>query len=293
MGTGIRLGNSMYAAVRDNVVSNVYYGIYAYSMRTENKSGTSSRVISGNDVQARDMGIWFNLYSATPYTVSNNTVTAFLDPTVTDWYGIMMSTVSGAQNFMSQTNLPKVTTPEFFSFNNNVIDGSGADPATSGYGYWLWYLDNFRDDLGVDHFTTITGGSVSGVDVGVFLHNVDNDPNTEFGIARVGAHASIGGTAITVKPGGTGIYLKDDPAWAWSNVAPLTAKRDVILAIGSGVSVTGGDQGLVIEQPYASVQGSVSDLAFTGQSVSYIQLMTMPLTSTPRARPLTPRPARP
>ena len=67
----------------------------------------------------------------------------------------MFSTVSGAQNFTGQPNLPLVATPEYWSLTNNTIDGSGMNPATIGHGYWLWSLDNFRDNLGVDHFTQI------------------------------------------------------------------------------------------------------------------------------------------
>ena len=121
---------------------------------------------------------------------------------------------------MSQTNLPKVSVPDKWTFAGNDIDAQGAHESTTTYGVWLYYVDNNRDDLGIDHFNIFSGGSVSNVDVGFMLKNTDTDPATNFGTSALGAHAEIGNLTITVNPDGTGIRLLDDPTWTASDPAP-------------------------------------------------------------------------
>ena len=286
MGSGISVRSNMYASVTDNVVTNALYGLSVTTMRIENKTPAASRVISGNSFQARQAGIWFNLCSATPYAVNNNTVTAYGDPTQEQWNGIMMATVSGAQNFMSQTNLPMAATPEYYTFSNNTIDGSGMNPATLGNGYWLYYVDNFRDNLGTDHYTTITGGSVSNVDRGLFMMNFATESPFNFsnpGSTSLGSHANVSGVSIAVKTGGTGIFLKDNAGWTTGNLAPLTAKRNVYLNLGAGVTVTGGAKGLLLDfpdpstagfTPYDAITGAaINTLVFTGQTGNYVEML--------------------
>ena len=172
-----------------------------------------------------------------------------------------------------------------FTFTNNSIDGSGVDAATTAYGYWGWALDNGRDTAGTDHFTQITGGSVSNVAYGISLRNVASTAtgagaDSAFGTANTGAHASISGVAFSPKSGGMGAYLLDSSAWTSSNPAPLVNKRNVQLSIGAGNSITGGATGISVTQPFTFAQpdynpivgGTVSDLAFSGQSGDYILL---------------------
>jgi hypothetical protein len=278
---GIDLRNSMYVSVTNNVVSNARYGIYINSFRIADQGIAANRVISGNTISARQWGVWFNLFHASPYALTNNSITAAdsaaTEPARTAWFGVMYSTVSAPQNFTNQPNLPLVVTPEFWSASNNTIDGSALDVGTTGYGYWLFYVDNNRDASSVDHFGTISGGSVTGVSRGVFLTNRDTDPATSFGTAAVGAHASLSGVSIAVNAGGTGISLRDSTSWTSSNPAPLINKRDVKLNLGSGVTVSGGAKGLVIEQAFASIVGSsLNNIAFSGQSGNYIELVSNP-----------------
>lgn len=271
---GIDLRQSMYAKITNNTVSNARYGIYLNSFRINDLGMDADRVISGNTLNITQIGIWANLYSARTYDVSNNTFTVVADPLRTKWYGIMMSTVSGAQNFTSQLNLPLLTAPENWNFSNNNINGSGVAPGTEAYGYWMWAVDNFRDGTSVDHFTSISGGTVSNVDHGLYMNNVDAQPETNFGTARTGAHINISNLIFNLNPGGTGIYLKDNPAWTTANIAPLIAKRDVDLILGTGVIINGGAKGIVIEQPFAEISGaSLGSTAFNSQSSSYLELI--------------------
>jgi parallel beta-helix repeat protein len=271
---GVDLRNSVYTKITNNTISNVRYGIFFSSFRVADQGLAANRVVSGNTIQTTQFGIWPNLYSATPYQVLTNTISAVADPARTKWYGITMATVSGAQNFTSQLNLPLVATPESWTFTDNNIDGAGVAPGTTSFGYWLWSLDNFRDNSNIDHYTTFTGGTIENVDVGIFMHNVDNDPVTLFGQGRTGAHASISNLNIDVNANGRGIYLKDDPTWTTASIAPLVAKRNVNLTIGSGVTITNGGKGLTIEHPFAAVTGAnLGNLAFAGQTDEFIELV--------------------
>ncbi|MFN5058597.1 MAG: right-handed parallel beta-helix repeat-containing protein, partial [Chloroflexota bacterium] len=159
-----------------------------------------------------------------------------------------------------------------WALSNNSISGSGVASSTQGYGYWLWSVDNNQNAGGTPYVGAISGGTVSAVDVGLYLHNVDTDAATNYGIARTGAHASIANVTMNVKAGGMGIQVKDSTSWATANIAPLVAKRNVSLNVGSGVTINGGAKGLVLEEAFASVD-TVSGLSFNGQTASYIELV--------------------
>ncbi|MFZ4751040.1 MAG: NosD domain-containing protein, partial [Phycisphaerales bacterium] len=287
-GTGIRLGNSMYAKVTNNTVTNADNGIAFSSFRISDAGSAADRVIQGNTISARYAGIWVNLFHASPYALVNNTITVAaaatsMAPTPqnrTAWYGIMYSTVSAPQNFANQVSLPLVATPEWWTATGNTIDGVALESTSTGHGYWLYYVDNNRDSAGNDHFGQISGGSVSNVAYGIMLKNKDTDPATNFGNSAVGAHAAVSGVAFSLNAGGTGFRLIDDSTWVTGNPAPLVNKRNVQLAVGAGNSITGGATGVSVTQPFSFAQadynpiagGSVSDLAFSGQSGDYILL---------------------
>jgi parallel beta-helix repeat protein len=256
----------MYTKVINNVISNVRYGIYINSFRISDPGNPANRIISGNTIQSRQWGVWFNLYAAAHYETSNNTITAIADATRAKWYGIMLSTVSSPQNALSQLNLPLASTPEKWSLINNSINGSNLDPATSGIGYWLWHVDNNRDNSSNDHYGIISGGSVSNVDIGLYMHNVDTDPTTSFGQGRTGAHASVSNVNFSVNAGGKGIHLKDDPIWVTANIAPLVAKRNVNATINN-CYITGGADGVLLEESEDDkVSAPMNNNSITGQT---------------------------
>ena len=97
----------------------------------------------------------------------------------------MYSTVSAPQNFTNQTNLPQVVTPEWWTATGNVIDGAALEPTSTGYGYWLFYVDNNRDSVGIDHFGQIPGGPVSKGHHGITPQNRATGPATNFGPAAL------------------------------------------------------------------------------------------------------------
>ncbi|MBL9151358.1 MAG: right-handed parallel beta-helix repeat-containing protein, partial [Verrucomicrobiales bacterium] len=274
---GIRLGNSMYAKVTNNTISNVEHGIFFGSFRISDAGSATDRVVENNTISARFAGIWVNLFHASPYVLRGNSISV-ADPAPsaaprTAWFGIMYTTVSAPQNFTNQLNLPQVVTPEFWRAEDNDIDGSALESGATSHGYWLYYVDNNRDSLGVDHYGQISGGTVTNVDYGILLKNRDTHPATNFGTAAVGAHAAISDVDISLNAGGTGIRLVDDPGWTSSNPAPLVNKRDVRLTVGADVTISGGTHGVVIANQHAQITGeSLGTIAFSGQTGDVVRL---------------------
>ena len=149
-GTGIRLGNSMYAKVTNNTVTNADNGIAFSSFRISDAGNAADRVIANNTITSRYSGIWVNLFHASPYSISNNTISpapaaTSMTPTPqsrTSWFGIMFSTVSCPQNFTNQVSLPLVGTPQSWTVTGNAIDGLALESTSTSYGYWFYYVDN-------------------------------------------------------------------------------------------------------------------------------------------------------
>jgi Ca2+-binding RTX toxin-like protein len=284
-GSGIRLGNSMYAKVTNNTVMNAEDGI-SFSMFSISDAGSAAdRVVQGNTITARNAGIWVNLFHASPYSLINNSIyVAAPAPSATTartvWFGIKYSMVSAPQNSTNQASLPLVTTPEWWTAIVNFIDGADLESTSTAHGYWLYDVDNNPDASGVDHFGQIMGGLVSNVHYGILMKNKDTEPPTNYGTAQVGAHALVTGVAFNLKPGGTGLRLIDDSTWSGSNVSPLVTKRNVQLVIGPGNAISGGATGISITQPPGLaaadynpvVNGSVFNLTFSGQSGNYLAL---------------------
>ena len=150
------------------------------------------------------------------------------------WDGILLASLSTAS-----------TAPD------NTIDGSAVSSPSEGYEVW-----NVKSTAPA----AISGGSVSGVDIGLFVDNYEGYSSD----AGDGAHASVSGLSITPKATGIGIRVLDSPS--------STTHANVQLAIGAGVTVNGGAKGLTVENASASVT-STSDLAFSGQTGNYIELV--------------------
>ena len=235
-GGGILLYNNQYTRITNNVMENVRIGVQTGNFSRANTGSATYQVIDGNIIQARRRGIFHNLqYGPTsPYTLSNNDITALADANETVWDGILLASLSVAS-----------------TSSGNTIDGSGVTNPSEGYEVW-----NVKSTTPA----AISGGSVSGVDIGLFLDNYEGYASD----AGDGAHASVSGLSITPKATGIGIRVLDSPS--------STAHANVQLAIGSGVVVTSGAKGLTVENASASVT-STSDLALSGQTGNYIELV--------------------
>ncbi|MCB0203786.1 MAG: hypothetical protein KDH89_03060 [Anaerolineae bacterium] len=235
-GGGVLLYNGQYAAVTNNVMQNVRIGVQTGNFHSPNPGTATYQVIDNNTMQVRRRGIFHNLQTGapSPYTLSNNDITALADANETVWDGILLASLAVAS-----------------TSTNNTIDGSAVSNPSEGYE--VWNVDSIAP-------AAISGGSVSGVDIGLFLNNYEGYSSD----AGDGAHASVSGLSITPKATGIGIRVLDSPS--------STTHANVQLAIGSGVAVNGGANGMTVENTNASVT-STSDLALNGQTGNYIELV--------------------
>lgn len=90
--------------------------------------------------------------------------------------------------------------------NDNVIDGSGVSIPSQGYEVW-----NVHEDSPA----LISGGTVSNVDIGVFVNNYEG--YNQYGTN--GAHTIIDGITINAKENGTGIKVLDSDDAICANAA--------------------------------------------------------------------------
>ena len=234
-GGGVLIYNNQYAKVTDNVMENVRIGIQTGNFSQANPGSMDSQGIDGNAIQARRTGIFHNLHygPASPYTLSNNTLTGLANENEVSVRGILLSSLS----------VPSLS-------SGNAISMSGVTAASSGYEVW---------NVQASSPTAITGGSVTGAAIGLFLNNFEGYTSN----ATDGAHASVSGLSITPPVGGTGIRVLDSASSTHANVQ---------LAIGTGVSVVGGSKGLVVENTNAAVT-TPGNLSLSGQSGNYIELL--------------------
>ena len=219
-------------------MTNVRLGIQTGNFHALNPGAAMYQVIDSNTIQARRLGIFYNLHTGnpSPLTLSNNTITALADANETGWKGILMSSLSDVAGIAS----------------NNTIDGSGVSIPSSGYEIW-----NVKSDAPAN----ISGGSVTGVEIGIFANNYEGYSTN----ASDGAHASISNLSITPAATGTGIRVLDSPS--------STTHANVQLTVGADVIVTGGTNGVVVEGANAMVVSPLGNLALTGQTGKYIQLI--------------------
>ena len=235
-GGGVLLYNNIYASVTNNVMTNVRIGLQTGNYSKANSGLATFQLISNNTMQVRRVGVFHNLHysSASPFTISNNTITGLSNVNETTVRGILLGSLS-VHSIVS----------------NNNIDLAGATALTNGIEVW-----NVKSTTPA----SISGGTISNVDNGIFLNNYDGYASN----ATDGANANLSSISISPKATGTGILLKDNT---------LSTHIPVGLTLGTGVTVTGGTTGLTLENSATSVGSSISNIAFSGQTGNYINIV--------------------
>ncbi len=215
-GIGVLLYNNFYAEVTDNVFDAVRVGIQTGNYFQANPGTTGS--ISNNEINTWRLGIWQNLWysNASTITISDNTINAVTYPGADKWNGMLVSSIDGSVNTI-------------ISDNDIVIPGTITFPApgyTAGYNVWN---TNTTAPL------TISGGSVTGGDHGVFVNNYEGYSSNANNTSIILSQIRIDGAAIA------GISIWDSPLN--TNGAFVTAELDhnVITHSTQGVLVTGTD----------------------------------------------------
>lgn len=238
-GYGILLAFNQFANADNNCIDNVRRGIQTNSFFRQKMSGTNPTINGNTMTNVRRIGIFHNLFqvTASPFEISNNSITGVYNANEVAWDGINISSLIGD----NATNT---------TISNNTIDGGTAAAFASGY--YVWNVKSIWAP-------TISGGTVTNVNKGVFLSNSD----INWGNAGDGANASVSNLSITPTSGGTGIHLIDNPS---------STHVGVNLTLGAGVTVTGGTTGVQIENASASLT-SLNNLALSGQSGDYVKLV--------------------
>lgn len=232
-GGGVLLYNNQYASVTNNVMNNVAIGVQTGNFSLAKPGAPAT--IDGNTITSRYLGVFHNLngHLATPYSISNNTITGIANVNEPYASGVLIGSMAVGS-----------------AFSNNTINMTAVDLCS---GYEVWNVKSSTP-------ATITGGSVTGATYGVFLNNF-----ASFSLdAADGTYATISGLSITSPADGIGLRVLDSPS--------STIHAPVVLTLGAGVSVTGGLKGLVVENASASVN-TLPNLALTGQTGNYIELI--------------------
>lgn len=233
-GGGVLIYNDQYTRITNNVMTNVRIGIQTGNFHDPNPGDPMYQVIDNNTIQARRRGIFYNLHTGNPapLTLSNNVITALANTNETVWDGILLSSLSDAVGVAT----------------NNTINGSGLTVPSEGYEIW-----NVKDNAPA----SISGGTVSNVDIGVFANNYEGYGSN----GGNGAHATFSGLTITTNTGGVGVKAYDSPSYTGTNPAP------VHLDIEDDCSITGAATGILAEGDDASVAVTDNLATITGNQV--------------------------
>ncbi len=235
-GGAVLLYNNQYAQVSNNTGTNLRIGVQTGNFAQANPGAAQFQRIENNTFSTRRLGVFHNLaYSAaSEYTLHANNFTAIDHASEVNWDGISLASLS-------------VTS----TTSNNMINGVGTTKNSKGIQVW---------NVKSTSIAAISGGTISNVNTGVFINNYEGYNSN----ADDGAHANISGMSISPNATGTGIRVLDSPS--------STSHAPVQLTIGTGVIVTGGTKGLVIENDAATLIAA-NNIAFSGTTGNYIELI--------------------
>ena len=227
-GIGVLIYNNFYADISDNVMTDVRVGIQTGNFEQPNPGSTQS--LTRNTITSTKKGIFHNLHysGASPLSISNNIISVQNEAGASRWDGIMVSSI--------QTSVGVVVA-------NNTITATPVAQTTVGYQLW-----NDPTTLGV----TITGGTVSGANYGVWLNNYDGYGPSDGDSSR----ATVNGVTIT-GASLAGVYVKDNALNGNGATVRVTVTNNCSITGGSkGVLVEGADASAIVINNSASITGN-------------------------------------
>jgi hypothetical protein len=209
-GGGILLYNSQYTHVYENCIENARIGIQTGNFQKVNSGSTDFQLIENNTIEARALGIFYNLHNYSPFTIKDNTITALfnsdeLPASTKSWKGLLIASLG---NNMGLSNIV-----------NNSVDGSGLTNAwTRGSeGINVWNVTNTARPI-------ITEGTLTNVDKGIFVNNFEGY-NSD---GSYGSYADI--SKVTVSNADEGIVVYDSPNSTSHSSVNATAINNYISA---------------------------------------------------------------
>ncbi|MCC6752714.1 MAG: HYR domain-containing protein, partial [Saprospiraceae bacterium] len=231
-GGGVLLYNNGYAHVHDNCMTNVRIGVQTGNFYSSNPGTSTYQRIEDNTMSVRRRGIFHNLFysAASPYTLDDNTITAVSHASEIYWDGILVASHQGVSSTTS----------------NNDIDGSAADAGRTTEGLEVWNVRSTAPAI-------ISGGTVTGVDIGLFVNNYEGYVSD----AGEGAHTTVSGLVATDCPIGAKIF--DSPSSTLHAAVTATIKDDCEFNHSSsgttGILVSGAAATATIKDNDASIDG--------------------------------------
>ncbi|HKJ27974.1 MAG TPA: sortase [Anaerolineales bacterium] len=211
-GIGVLIYNNFYADVTNNVLQNVRVGIQTGNFYQANTGATGS--ISNNTINSWRLGIFHNLWyqNASVIPVSNNTINAISSADSTKFNGILLSSWQGSADTTLQ--------------NNTINIGTISQAESAGYNIW---------NTPTTAALTISGGSVTGGEYGVFVNNFE-------GYSSNARDTSILIDGIQVKnAAAAGVYVKDSSSNTNGATVDATLQNMEIINSNTGVLVSGSD----------------------------------------------------
>jgi parallel beta-helix repeat protein len=239
-GDGVSLNNDFYADVTENVIQNVRTGVQVgnYHLANPNADPTQFANVSNNTISADKIGLWYNLFyqSSSPFTFANNTISALPLATNSKWSGVYIHSV---QDSSSGT------------FQGNTIDGSNAYPLVPSDGYDVW-------DTSTTGQLLISGGSVTGVDYGVWV-------NTYEGYSSPAHNTQVTVSGLDITASQIGVWVEASPKNTTGATATATIDNNTSITTsggGIGVKVSGATASATISGNH--IYDNTTGTEFTG-----------------------------
>ncbi|MEI8048840.1 MAG: T9SS type A sorting domain-containing protein [Bacteroidota bacterium] len=238
-GGGVLIYNNQYTAITNNCMTNVRIGIQTGNFSQANPGAPAFQVISGNTIEARKRGIFHNLAygSASPYTLSGNSISGLANANETTfWDAILLSSMSVAS-----------------TASINIIDGSAVTAMpTTGIAVW-----------NCQTAPLISGGTISGVGLGINVNNFESYPTTGSNAGNTSATIDgviINGASIA------GVKVHDNPlntngAKAFAEIKNLSGTGNA-----TGILMIGADAGANIHDN--NIAATAIGISATGTSAS-------------------------
>ena len=226
-GQGVTLAENFYAQVENNCMTRVRIGVQTGNGHLANPGAAAT--ISNNQIESSILGIWHNLQygSASNYTIAGNTLTTVTGALTNE--GIFISSLNGTVNA---------------TVSNNTVTGAK-------WGVELWSNQTATP-------VTVTGGTLTNCETGVFANNYDGYASDALPSAYVVAGVNIVG-------GTTGVYVKDNML--------NTNSATVSVQVQGNSLINGAPTGLLIEGGDASASFSgATPATFTGQTTYINQI---------------------
>jgi autotransporter-associated beta strand protein len=214
-GMAILIYNNFYTEILGNHMLDVRLGIQTGNYSQANP-GPTAPVIAGNQISSWRRGVFYNLHyaSASPFSLTNNVITAQDSADVALWDAMLISSQQG-----SVTSV----------IGDNTINGAAASQLTVGYQVW-----NCPATAGA----VFTGGTITDCDYGVWINNYDGYVSSGDASTMTVNGVEISGASLA------GVYVKDNA---------LNSNGATVHAILNGGSVSNSAVGVLVDGADASI----------------------------------------